>query len=66
MSKHFHVQHFPLQLMSLVTTCSEFYCISLCNSLYRTPVLATDLRAEAALVLAGMAAEGTTHIEGVR
>jgi len=35
------------------------------SSLYGAPVLATDLRAGAALVLAGMAAEGTTHIEGV-
>ncbi len=33
--------------------------------MYGAPVLATDLRAGAALVLAGMGAEGTTHIEGV-
>jgi UDP-N-acetylglucosamine 1-carboxyvinyltransferase len=36
-----------------------------CSSLHGAPVLAADLRAGAALVLAGMAAEGTTHIEGV-
>lgn len=36
-----------------------------CSSLYGAPVLATDLRAGAALVLAGMSADGTTHIQGV-
>jgi hypothetical protein len=36
-----------------------------CSSLYGAPVLAADLGAGAALVLAGMAAEGTAHIEGV-
>ncbi|XP_024534688.1 uncharacterized protein LOC9656674 [Selaginella moellendorffii] len=35
------------------------------SSLYGAPVLATDLRAGAALVLAGMAGEGVTTIEGV-
>eukprot|EP00475_Leptophrys_vorax_P041867 TRINITY_DN78964_c0_g1_i1.p1 TRINITY_DN78964_c0_g1~~TRINITY_DN78964_c0_g1_i1.p1 ORF type:complete len:182 (-),score=0.44 TRINITY_DN78964_c0_g1_i1:2-487(-) len=35
------------------------------SALYGAPVAATDLRAGAALVLAGMAAEGRTHIEGV-
>ncbi|GJP35545.1 hypothetical protein CLOM_g20051 [Closterium sp. NIES-68] len=35
------------------------------SQLYGAPVAATDLRAGAALVLAGMAAEGRTHIEGV-
>lgn len=35
------------------------------SALYGAPVTATDLRAGAALVLAGMAAEGVTHIEGV-
>ncbi|KAG0564224.1 hypothetical protein KC19_8G093500 [Ceratodon purpureus] len=35
------------------------------SSLYGAPVLATDLRAGAALVLAGMSSDGTTHIEGV-
>lgn len=35
------------------------------SCLYGVPVTATDLRAGAALVLAGMAAEGITHIEGV-
>eukprot|EP00897_Mesotaenium_endlicherianum_P004461 jgi/Mesen1/4042/ME000213S03077 len=35
------------------------------SALYGAPVTATDLRAGAALVLAGMAAEGLTHIEGV-
>jgi len=35
------------------------------SSLYGAPVLATDLRAGAALVLAGMSAEGTTYVEGV-
>lgn len=35
------------------------------SSLYGAPVLATDLRAGAALVLAGMSADGTTHIQGV-
>jgi UDP-N-acetylglucosamine 1-carboxyvinyltransferase len=33
--------------------------------MYGAPVLAADLGAGAALVLAGMAAEGTTHMEGV-
>ncbi|XP_024360944.1 uncharacterized protein [Physcomitrium patens] len=33
--------------------------------LYGAPVLATDLRAGAALVLAGLSAEGTTYIEGI-
>lgn len=36
-----------------------------CSPLYGAPVLATDLRAGAALVLAGMSAEGTTYVEGV-
>lgn len=36
-----------------------------CSSLLGAPILATDLRAGAALVLAGMAAEGTTHIAGI-
>ncbi|GLJ37115.1 hypothetical protein SUGI_0752570 [Cryptomeria japonica] len=35
------------------------------SSLYGVPVEATDLRAGAALILAGMAGEGTTHINGV-
>eukprot|EP00850_Spirogloea_muscicola_P002589 SM000010S04227 [mRNA] locus=s10:348985:351365:- [translate_table: standard] len=35
------------------------------STLYGVPVTATDLRAGAALVLAGMGAEGITHIEGV-
>lgn len=35
------------------------------SALYGVPVSATDLRAGAALVLAGMAAEGRTHIEGL-
>ncbi|KAJ7567774.1 hypothetical protein O6H91_01G006700 [Diphasiastrum complanatum] len=35
------------------------------SSLYGAPVIATDLRAGASLVLAGIAAEGTTRIEGV-
>jgi UDP-N-acetylglucosamine 1-carboxyvinyltransferase len=34
-------------------------------TLYGAPVLATDLGAGAALVLAGMATEGTAHVEGV-
>lgn len=36
-----------------------------CSSLYGGPVTATDLRAGAALVLAGLAAEGATQVEGV-
>ncbi len=36
-----------------------------CSSLYGTLVLATGLRARAALVLVGMVVEGTMHIEGV-
>lgn len=35
------------------------------GQLYGAPVAATDLRAGAALVIAGMAAGGSTHIEGV-
>lgn len=35
------------------------------SSLYGVPVEATDLRAGAALILAGMAADGTTQIDGV-
>ncbi|GBG64182.1 hypothetical protein CBR_g40882 [Chara braunii] len=35
------------------------------SSLYGAPVIATDLRAGASLVLAGLAAGGITHIEGV-
>lgn len=35
------------------------------NRLYGAPVNATDLRAGAALILAGLAAEGTTRIAGV-
>lgn len=35
------------------------------SQLYGAPVAATDLRAGAALVIAGMAGGGTTHIEGV-
>jgi len=35
------------------------------SSLYGAPVLAADLRARATPVLAGTAAEGTAHIEGV-
>ncbi|CAM6086027.1 unnamed protein product [Calypogeia fissa] len=35
------------------------------SALHGVPVTATDLRAGAALVLAGMAAQGTTHVEGV-
>jgi UDP-N-acetylglucosamine 1-carboxyvinyltransferase len=38
---------------------------AVCSSLYGAPVLATDLRATTVLILVGMAAEGTTHIEGV-
>jgi UDP-N-acetylglucosamine enolpyruvyl transferase len=34
-------------------------------TLYGAPVLAADLGAGAALVLASMAAEGTAHIEGL-
>lgn len=45
-----------------VLTCSLW---AYCSSLYGAPVLATDLRAGAALVLAGMSAEGTTYVEGV-
>jgi UDP-N-acetylglucosamine 1-carboxyvinyltransferase len=36
-----------------------------CNSLYGTPILGTGLKAGVALVLVGMAVEGTMHIEGV-
>jgi len=43
-------------------TCSMW---AFCSSLYAAPVLATDLRAGAALVLAGMSAEGTTYVKGV-
>ncbi|KAG0601688.1 hypothetical protein M758_11G132100 [Ceratodon purpureus] len=35
------------------------------STLFGAPVSATDLRAGAALVLAGMSAEGTTYIQGV-
>jgi len=34
-------------------------------TLYGAPILAADLGARAALVLAGMATKGTAHIEGV-
>ena len=40
-------------------------CYFFRSCLYGVPVTATDLRAGAALVLAGLAAEGVTHIEGV-
>lgn len=36
-----------------------------CESLHAAPVRATDLRAGAAMVIAGLAAEGTTEIEDV-
>ena len=48
--------------------CSVRFLLALvppCSQLYGAPVCASDLRAGAALVLAGMAAEGTTHIQGV-
>jgi UDP-N-acetylglucosamine enolpyruvyl transferase len=45
--------------------CSHVVVLYNCSSLLGAPILATDLRAGAALVLAGMAAEGTTHIAGI-
>lgn len=42
-----------------------FSCLLSRSALIGGPVTATDLRAGAALVLAGMAAEGTTLVEGV-
>lgn len=47
------------------SVCSHIFNWGICSSLYGAAVLATDLRAGAALVLAGMSAEGTTYIEGV-
>lgn len=44
---------------------SHMYNLCTCSSLYGAPVVATDLRAGAALVLAGMSAEGNTYIEGI-
>ena len=35
------------------------------DSLVGAPVMATDLRASASLVLAGLVAEGTTHIDRI-
>jgi UDP-N-acetylglucosamine enolpyruvyl transferase len=45
--------------------CSDMHSLCTCSSLYGAPVLATDLRAGAALVLAGISADGTTYVEGV-
>lgn len=56
-----------VQIPLLEIPSSLFLHSQLCNCslLYGAPVLATDLRAGAALVLAGLSAEGTTYIEGI-
>jgi len=52
--------------MLLFNLWTNFFWHSIgCSSLYGTPILATSLKAGVALVLVGMAVEGTMHIEGV-
>jgi len=49
-----------------ITIKSGAACISGVDELYGTEVIATDIRASAALVLAGLAAKGTTTVKGVQ